>query len=66
MGRIRNEYIKGRWNHGLEIQPERPKWRGHVPRRDGGLVEGCKLGGRAKGIFVVVVREDMKLVGTGG
>lgn len=30
------------------------------------LVEGCKLGGRAKTIFVDVVKEDMKFVGTGG
>lgn len=30
------------------------------------FVEGCKLGGRAKRIFLDVVKEDMMLVGTGG
>lgn len=53
----------------MEIQPERPDLHGlDMYRRGTGntLVEGCKLGGRAKRIFVDVVKEDMKFVGTGG
>ena len=74
MDKVKNEYIRGTTQvgrFGEKVREARPRWFGHVLRKDAGCIgrkmptmglPGKRKRGRAKRMFVDAVTEDMTAV----